>query len=117
MWRLIVLSIIQSVLLSSGQVFLKIALERLPAFAWTRQVLWAFLTNWQFAVCGLCYGGASLLWMYILKNFPFSMAYPMVSLSYVIGMLAAVFIFHEEVPAVRWLGVLLIMTGCCLIAK
>ena len=45
------------------------------------------------------------------------MAYPMVSLSYVFGMFAAMLVFHEQVPTVRWLGVLLIMAGCVLIAK
>jgi undecaprenyl phosphate-alpha-L-ara4N flippase subunit ArnE len=32
-------------------------------------------------------------------------------------MLAAVFIFHESIPLTRWLGVLLIMGGCVLIAR
>jgi undecaprenyl phosphate-alpha-L-ara4N flippase subunit ArnE len=45
------------------------------------------------------------------------MAYPMMSLSYVFGMLAAIYIFHEQVSTVRWLGILLIMAGCYLIAK
>jgi undecaprenyl phosphate-alpha-L-ara4N flippase subunit ArnE len=45
------------------------------------------------------------------------MAYPMVSLSYVFGMLAAIIFFHEDVSVTRWIGVLLIMGGCVLIAK
>ena len=55
------------------------------------------MTNWQFAASGLLFALASLLWMYIVKVFPFSSAYPMISLSYVLGMLAAILIFHEEV--------------------
>jgi undecaprenyl phosphate-alpha-L-ara4N flippase subunit ArnE len=55
--------------------------------------------------------------MYIIKTFPFSMAYPMVSLSYIFGMLAAMFIFHEDIPMTRWMGIFLIMTGCVLVAK
>ena len=45
------------------------------------------------------------------------MAYPMVSLSYVFGMLAALLFFHETIPPTRWLGVFLIITGCFLVAK
>jgi len=45
------------------------------------------------------------------------MAYPMISLSYVFGMCAAILFFHEEVPLIRWAGVALIMLGCVLIAK
>jgi drug/metabolite transporter (DMT)-like permease len=45
------------------------------------------------------------------------MAYPLVSLSYVFGMIAAIVFFHETVDWVKWLGVLFIMLGCYLIAK
>ena len=75
------------------------------------------MTNWQFAASGLLFALASLLWMCIVKVFPFSSAYPMISLSYVLGMLAAILVFHEEVSVVKWLGVCLIVLGCILIAK
>jgi drug/metabolite transporter (DMT)-like permease len=45
------------------------------------------------------------------------MAYPMVSLSYVFGMIAAIVFFHEPVSFAKWFGVLLIMAGCYFIAK
>lgn len=117
MWRIIPYAILQSLLLTGAQVFLKFALTRMPAFAWTRDFWFSLLTNWQFAVSGLLFGLASLLWMYIVKVFPFSSAYPMVSLSYVFGMLAAMFFFHEEVSVMKWIGVTLIVLGCMLIAK
>lgn len=117
MWKIILYSLVQSALLVGGQVFLKFALMRMPAFAWTREFWLSLLSNWQFAACGLFFGAASLLWMYIVKTFPFSMAYPMVSLSYVMGMVAAIVFFHEEVSATRWIGVAFIVLGCILIAK
>jgi undecaprenyl phosphate-alpha-L-ara4N flippase subunit ArnE len=40
-----------------------------------------------------------------------------VSLSYVFGMVAAIVFFHEDVSLTKWIGVGLIMVGCCLIAK
>jgi undecaprenyl phosphate-alpha-L-ara4N flippase subunit ArnE len=55
--------------------------------------------------------------MYIVKVFPFSSAYPMVSLSYVFAMLAAILFFHEEVSMIKWFGVAFIVIGCMLIAK
>lgn len=90
---------------------------RMPAFSWSRGFWLSLLVNWQFAACGLLFGAASLLWAYIVKTFPFSTAYPMVSLSYVFGMFAAIMFFHEEVSAAKWLGVALIMMGCFLTAK
>lgn len=41
----------------------------------------------------------------------------MISLSYVFGLLAAMLFFHEQVGAAKWMGVALIVAGCCLIAK
>ncbi len=115
---LIPLAVIQSLLLASGQVLLKFGLGRmLPFEMWNFQFWKSVFVNWQFAACGLCYGAGSILWFYIVKNFPFSMAYPMVSLSYVFGMIAAIIFFHEPVDVYKWIGVLLIMAGCYFIAR
>lgn len=117
MWSIIPYAIIQSILLTGGQVFLKYALMRMPAFSWTRDFWASMLVNWHFAASGLFFGAASLLWVYIVKHFPFSIAYPLVSLSYVFGMFSAIIFFHEEVSAVKWMGVAFIVIGCFLIAK
>ena len=114
---LLSLALIQSFLLAMGQVMLKFGLLRMEPFGWNLSFWRSALVNWQFALCGILSGSATLLWFYIIKHFPFSMAYPMVSLSYVLGMVAAILVFHEEVSPTRWLGVLLIMAGCYLIAK
>ena len=114
---LLPLAVVQSLLLASGQVFLKFALGRMLPFSWTADFWKSVFVNWQFAACGIWYGAGSLFWCYILKHYPFIMAYPMVSLSYVFGMIAAIVFFHEPVSVTRWTGVLLIMVGCYFIAK
>ena len=115
--QLLTLAIVQSLLLAGGQVFLKLALARMEPFGWNWQFWGTLFVNWQFALCGLLYGAGTVLGFYIIKHFPFSMAYPMVSLSYVFGMIAAMLVFHEEVSVTKWAGVLLIMAGCYFIAK
>ena len=117
MWKIVPYSIVQSILLTGAQVFLKFALNKMPAFSWTKEFWCSLLVNWQFAASGICFGLGSLLWIYILKYFPFSLAYPMVSLSYVFGMLSAILFFHESVSLTKWLGVLFIIVGCSLIVK
>lgn len=117
MWKVIPFALVQSALLAGGQVFLKLALAHMKPF----ECSWAFwgclLTNWQLALCGILFLGASLLWMFMLKTFPLSVAYPLGSLSYVFGILAAILIFHEDVSMAKWIGVGLIMAGCGLIVK
>ena len=115
MFKIIPYAIIQSLFLAGGQVFLKFALARMTPFGWTKEFWGNLLINWQFAACGICFALTSLLWMYMVKAFPLSVAYPMVSLSYVFGMLAAIVFFHENVSLTQWIGVFLIMVGCCLV--
>lgn len=111
------LAIVQSALLAGVQVLLKFALARMLPFSMSCAFWKSFFLNWQFILCGVCFIVSSLLWFYIVKNFPFSMAYPMISLSYVFGMIAAIVFFNEPVSATKWIGVFTIMLGCYLIAK
>ena len=115
--NLILLAILQSLLLCFGQVFLKFALQNMGTPELKFSFIVSQLTNWWWLGCGVFYTAAAFLWFYIVKKFPFSMAYPLVSLSYVFGMIAAIVFFKEDVPAIRWVGVLLIMAGCYFIAK
>lgn len=111
------MAIVQSALLAGGQVFLKFGLARMLPFGWNRHFWTSALLNWQFAMSGLTFGASSILWMHIIKRYPLSVAYPMISLSYVFGMIAAMVFFHEQVSPLKWTGIALIMAGCCLIAK
>lgn len=117
MWKIVPLALLQSVFLSGGQVLLKLGLAASGPFHWS----WAFfrsqLTNWWFLGCGISFGVATVLWLYLLKHFPFSIVYPLSSLSYIFGVLAALLIFHEHIEWTQWLGVLLIMAGSALMVK
>lgn len=115
--RLFSLAIIQCVILALGQVTLKFGLMRMESFSWSRSFWMSALLNRQFALSGLSFGVASLLWMYIIKHYPLSSSYPLISLSYVFGMLAAMYFFHEEVSLYKWIGIVLIILGCFIISK
>ncbi len=115
--KVIILAIIQSILLVAGQVALKFALAQMLPFGWNREFWTSLLRNIPFAVCGLLFAGSAILWMYIVKHWPLSTAYPMISLSYAFGMIAAIVFFHEYVSPMKWVGVLLIIIGCVLIAR
>ncbi|MDR1525004.1 MAG: EamA family transporter [Tannerella sp.] len=117
MLKLICASIIQCTFLAAGQVFLKIGLEKFEKFSWTWTFVRDFLTNWWILASGLSMVAASIIWFYILKHNDLSLVYPLISISYIFGTLAAVFIFHETVPPTRWIGVLLIMIGVAFLTK
>lgn len=114
---LIILIIVQSALLVAAQSFLKISVELFGKFSWSWQYFKTVFTTWQFAASGICALVAMLVWMYVLKHYEFSLAYPLLSISYAIGLLAAYFVFHEAVPLTRWIGVVIVMVGVYFIVK
>ena len=115
--KLILLCLIQSMLLAMGQIFLKMSTHGFGHFAWTWQYLKGILLNLPLLMCGISFGSASLLWVWIVKNYPLSQAYPLNSLSYVFGIVAAILLFGEKVSALGWIGTCLIIAGCVLVAK
>jgi undecaprenyl phosphate-alpha-L-ara4N flippase subunit ArnE len=117
MLKLIGLIIGQSVLLVAAQTFLKIAVQLFGSFSWTWQYFKTVFTTWQFAMSGVCALLAMLIWMYVLKHYEFSIAYPLLGISYVIGLFSAYFFLHEVVPLTRWIGVIIIIIGVYFVAK
>ena len=116
-WGILPLALTQSALLALGQVLLKFGLSKMEPFGWHLKFWRSALLNWEFACSGLSFGAASILWMYIIKHYPLSMAYPLVSLSYVFGLISAIGFFHEQVDFSQWAGVFVIVLGCYIIAK
>lgn len=118
MLRLVILSIIESFLLCAGQVMLKFAVQHMDKSERGWHFFWhSVVLNWQLACCGALLTAAGLLWMYILRNFNFSHAYPLTALSFVFGILASIWVFREPVTYWQWLGVAVILLGCFLITR
>ena len=64
----------------------------------------------------LLLGIGMLLWLRVLQLLPLSLAYPMLSLNFVLITLCARWFFHEVVDARHWCGVALIMSGIALMS-
>lgn len=61
------------------------------------------------------FGISALFWLIVLSRVDLSLAYPMVGLSYVVVVVVARVALHEDVPALRWLGVVVIALGIALV--
>ncbi|NPA76688.1 MAG: EamA family transporter [Candidatus Diapherotrites archaeon] len=97
-------SIITSAVLASiGQILYKIGVD---GNSWT-----AIL-----AALGI-YGISTIFYIYGLKTVPLSVAYPMISISYIIVTIAAAQMFGEAITASKIIGILLIMAGITLIVR
>ncbi|MEC0240354.1 EamA family transporter [Paenibacillus dokdonensis] len=62
------------------------------------------------------YAIATGLWFVVLSRLPLSLAYPLQSLAYAIGIFAAWYIFGESIPLNRWIGAGVIVMGAVIIA-
>jgi multidrug transporter EmrE-like cation transporter len=69
-------------------------------------------------VAGLaCYAVSVVVWILGLSRVPVSLAYPLLSLGYVVNAVAAHYLFGEAVTASRWLGIGFIIVGVWLVAR
>lgn len=65
----------------------------------------------------LLLGLAMLLWLWVLRRVPVSVAYPMLSINFVLVALAARLIWRESYTLRQWLGTLAIVAGVALIGS
>ncbi len=73
------------------------------------------VSTWQ-VVAGLSmFVLSSIFWLVTLSRVPLSVAYPVVSLSYVLILLFSVVILHERPGPTVWSGAVLIVLGISLI--
>lgn len=61
-------------------------------------------------------GGAMLLWLRVLQLLPLSIAYPMLSMNFVLVTLCGRWLFNEAVDYRHWIGVAAIMSGILLMS-
>lgn len=118
MITMVLLMLLQTAMLVFGQVALKLGMADMPAWEWSWHFFWheVILNAWLMAAVVLLIA-ANLFWFWLLNKYPFSQIYPLTSLGFVFGMLGGIFIFHEQVGYLQWIGVVMVMLGCYFIAK
>lgn len=65
----------------------------------------------------LCYVISVVAWIVALSRVDVSIAYPMLSIGYVVNALLATWLFGETVSVQRWLGIAVILLGVTLVAR
>jgi len=106
------LILVVNLLTCLGQICQKQAVE-----SWRGQDLpWhAKLRNRWFIAGILSLGIGMLVWLAVLRRVPLGVAYPMLSLNYVLVALASRMWFREQISRRTWAGIACIMLGVVLI--
>jgi multidrug transporter EmrE-like cation transporter len=64
-----------------------------------------------------CYVLSLFVWILGLSRVPVSVAYPLLSVGYIVNAVAAHYLFGETVTLARWLGIGFIIIGVWLVAR
>ena len=99
-----------------GQLFLKAGAQHLAGLSRLGFLLAAFRN--VHVLSGLvAWTASTLCWLYVLRVAPLSRAYGLTSLTYVLVLLASVYLFGEHVRRLHVLGTALIVIGiACLLS-
>jgi len=105
----------------AGQLVLKYAMSQMGALQLSADgvpmLIWRMATS-PYVIGGLLiYGLGTFFWLIFLSRVPLSYAYPFISLGIVLGLLSAWGVFHEHVPPLRWVGMLVVCAGVLLVSR
>jgi multidrug transporter EmrE-like cation transporter len=114
--------LLTGVILNAGaQLLLKAGTNVLGVITLTRanwfDTFWRMGTQGHFVIGVACYMVSLVVWIMGLSRVPVSVAYPMLSLGYVINAVAAHYLFGETVSIARGLGIGFIVLGVWLVAR
>lgn len=93
-----------------GQIAQKYAVETWRSGSADSGLLAKLSTGWLWLAL-ISLGLGLLLWLLVLQHLEVSIAYPMLSLNFVLITLVARFVFQERIDRRHWFGLGLIMLG------
>jgi multidrug transporter EmrE-like cation transporter len=114
--------LVTGVLLNAGaQLLLKAGTNRIGEFAFTLDNVAPIgmrVATSPSILAGLaCYGVSVVVWILALSRVPVSVAYPMLSIGYIVNALAAWWLFGESLGAQKLVGIGFIVVGVFLVAR
>jgi len=114
--------ILTGVLLNAGaQLLLKAGTTRIGAFEFTSGNIIPVgmqLATQPHIIGGLaCYVVSVVVWIMALSRVPVSIAYPMLSIGYIVNAVAAYYLFGEALAGQKLLGIGFIIVGVWLVAR
>lgn len=121
MLTILALALFCIVLLVFGQTLLKVGLNEIGGIELFGGDIFANLLKvlkTPYIIAGFFfYGLSAVLWLQVLSRMDFSMAFPLVSLTYVFALVIGHFIFHETITIGRIMGVVLICGGLFFVVR
>lgn len=74
-------------------------------------------TEWHIIVALFCYAVSVVVWILALSRVPVSIAFPMLSMAYVVNAIAAWYLLGEDFSATKLAGMGVIIVGVIIISR
>ncbi|WP_373155649.1 EamA family transporter [Clostridium sp. AUH-JLR23] len=113
--KMLILCLVNTLMMVCGQILFKIGSNGKEITSLIDMIRLMFSPIVLIALC--LYAGTTMLWLYILSKVDISFAYPIQALAFPVVMIVSAFIFHEQIPMLRWVGVIIIFIGVLLVVQ
>lgn len=78
---------------------------------------WKLATEWHIVAAMFCYALSVVIWILALSRVPVSIAFPMLSMAYVVNAVAAWYLLGEAFNPAKLLGMGVIILGVIIISR
>lgn len=116
------LAIFSVLMAAGGQLLLRDGMQRVgyvgaPQLSKPLQLIFHIAKTPQVLVGLTLFVISAASWLIVLSRAPLSFAYPFAGLTYVVTALFGKYVLGEPVPGLRWLGIVLIITGIVMVGR
>ena len=110
----VLLALLTAFFMACGQMLFKFGAENWSGNS-IAEWFWSFLSNPFLMAAIFLYSLTIVIWIFVLRTLPLSIAYPLTALSYVIVPVLSYFFIHEKITLQTAIGGLFIILGIIVI--
>lgn len=78
---------------------------------------WRLATEWHIVVALFCYALSVIIWILALSRVPVSIAFPLLSMAYIVTAIAAWYLLGEALSLTKVAGIVVIILGVIIISR
>jgi drug/metabolite transporter (DMT)-like permease len=106
---------------AAAQILMKSGTNAIGHFAFSMENIvpigWKLATEWHIVTAVCCYVLSLVVWILALSRVPVSVAFPMLSMAYVVNAIAAYYLLGEPFSSTKLAGMGVIILGVIIISR
>jgi multidrug transporter EmrE-like cation transporter len=106
---------------AAAQILMKAGTNAIGHFEFSMEnvlpIGWKLATEWHIVTALFCYGISVVVWILALSRVPVSIAFPLLSMAYIVTALAAWYLLGEPLSMTKLVGIGVIILGVIIISR